>query len=96
MHWKPFAFCVVQCAGFLLIRNWGALDISTANWLGILLLLPGWLILGSLVPWAANLPLPLAILVLAAPLVGANALAWYCVVKVKRQIIKSALRVSGR
>jgi membrane protein DedA with SNARE-associated domain len=72
-----------------MVRNWGNLDITDANALGILLFLPGWLALNSLRPWAERLPESVAIPVLAIPLICANALAWYLVVKVKRHNTKS-------
>jgi len=74
-----------------MVRNCGALDPTQANQLGALLLLPGFVILNILRHWAEKLPLPVAILILAVPLICANALVWYWVVRIGRRLVKSWL-----
>jgi hypothetical protein len=88
MRWKIWIFCAVQCLGFLLTRNWGALDPTDANVLGAVLLLPGFLIVGALRFWAEMLPVSAAVLTLVVPLVCANALAWYLMFRVSREMQK--------
>jgi hypothetical protein len=69
-----------------MVRNWGALDPTQANQLGAIILLPGFVILNILRYWAEKLPVPVAIMVLALPLVLANALVWYWVARIGRRL----------